>query len=124
MMFDAGTHRKVILCDLGCYSQEHVEKKQVKSRQQVYDSIGRFLRQQCGKDFLNLFAEKILIFGRRDPALNSDTTPIPASGNVKGNMQAFLTNPFSKSKFAESKETIDDTNVIFLIVNYPEPYIW
>ena len=124
MMFDADNH-KVSFCDLGCYSEEHVEKKQKKSHQQVCDSLVRFLRQPCGRTFINQFDEKVLIFGRRDPAVNPHAVvSTPARGNVKLNMQAFLINPFSKPKYAVSTEVVEGVNVNFVIVNYPETYVW
>lgn len=124
MMVDADTHRKIVFCDLGCYSEKYVLKKQRDVQRQLRDSFKRFLDKPCGENFINQFVEKILIFGRRDRAINFDVSPTPASGNIKGNMQAFLTNPLSKSKYAESEVTINDTKVRFLIINYPEPYIW
>ena len=124
MMFDEVTHGKIMFCDLGCYSEKYVEKKQRESHQQVCDSLSRFILKQCGKDFIDQFAEKILIFGRRDPAINTDVPPVPSKGDVKNNMLAFLTTPLSKSKIVESKETVEGTDVSFLIVNYPETYKW
>lgn len=123
MMFDADDH-KISFCDLGCYSEEHVEKKRNKSHQQVSDSLARFLRQPCGQTFINQFGEKVLIFGRRDPAVNPHVAPVPVRGNVRRNMQAFLTNPFSKPKYAVSAEVVEGVNVNFVIVNYPETYVW
>lgn len=124
MMFDDADKHKVVFCDLGCYSEEHVEKKRIKSYQQVCDSLTRFLRKPCGKSFIDQFGEKVLIFGRRDPAVKLDETPEPKRGDAKGNMQAFLTNPVSKSKYAVSAEVVEGENVDFVIVNYPEPYVW
>jgi len=123
LMFDTDNH-KVIFCDLGCYSEEHVEKKQKKSHQQVCDSLARFLRKPCGKTFIDQFSEKVLIFGRRDPAVNPHTVHDPIRGNARRNIQAFLTTPFSKPKYAVSTEVVDGVNVDFVIVNYPEPYDW
>lgn len=124
MMFDDADKDKVVFCDLGCYSEKYVEKKRIKSHQQVCDSLTRFLRKPCGKNFIDQFGEKVLIFGRRDPAVNPDETPEPKRGDAKGNMQAFLTNPISKSKYAVSAEVVEGENVDFVIVNYPEPYVW
>lgn len=124
IMFDAETLRKVVFCELGCYSEKYVEKKQEKSHNQVRKSLMRFMKQECGRSFINQFEEKILIFGRRDPAVNPDNAPAPVRGDVRGNMQAFLTNPFSQPKFAVSSEVIEGVSVSFIIVNYPEPYIW
>lgn len=124
MMFDADRLRKVVFCDLGCYSEEHVEKKQRKSHKQMCDSLMRLMNRECGRSFINRFEEKVLIFGRRDRAVNPDNAPTPVRGNVRENMQAFLTNPFSKPKFAVSSEVVEGVSVSFIIVNYPEPYIW
>lgn len=123
MMFDANNH-KVIFCDLGCYSEEHVEKKQIKSHQQVCDSLARFLRKPCGKTFIDQFNEKVLIFGRRDPAVDPNAVYVPMRGNVKENMQAFLKNPISMPKYIVSSEIVEGVNISFVIVNYPETYIW
>lgn len=123
MMFDANNH-KVIFCDLGCYSEEHVEKKRIKSHQQVCDSLTRFLRKSDGKTFINQFNEKALIFGRRDPAVDSSAVYTPMRGNVKGNMQAFLKNPISMPKYVVSSEIVEGVSVSFVIVNYPETYVW
>lgn len=123
MMFDDDDH-KVSFCDLGCYSEEYVEKKQNKSHQQVRDSLARFLRQPCGRTFINQFDEKVLIFGRRDPAVDPQAVYTPVRGNVKGNMQAFLKNPISMPKYAISAEVVEGVNVDFVIVNYPETYVW
>ncbi len=123
LMFDADNH-KVIFCDLGCYSEEHVEKKRIKSHQQVCDSLARFLRKPCGKTFIDQFKEKVLIFGRRDPAVDSNAVYAPVRGNVKGNMQAFLKNPISMPKYAVSTEVVEGVNISFIIVNYPETYVW
>lgn len=124
MMFDAENHKKIVFCDLGCYSEEYVVKKHMKSRRQVYNSLMRFMNQDCGRDFINQFGEIALIFGRRDPAVNPNIIPTISRGNVIGNMQAFLTNPFNKRKYAVSTEFIDGKEVCFIIINYPEPYIW
>ncbi len=123
MMFDANSH-KVIFCDLGCYSEKYVEKKRIKSHQQVCDSLARFLHQPCGQVFIDQFAEKVLIFGRRDPATIIDAVPTPARGEVRGNMQAFLTTPISTPKYAVAKEDVEGVNVDFVIVNYPNAYVW
>ncbi len=123
MMFDANSH-KVIFCDLGCYSDKHVEKKRIKSHQQVCDSLARFLRKPCGKTFIDQFNEKVLLFGRRDPAVDSNAVYAPVRGNVKGNMQAFLKNPISMPKYAVSAEVVEGENISFVIVNYPETYVW
>ncbi len=123
LMFDANNH-KVVFCDLGCYSEEHVEKKRIKAHQQVCDSLVRFLRKPCGKTFIDQFGEKVLIFGRRDPAVDPREVYTPERGNVKGNMQAFLKNPISMPKYAISAEVVEDVNVNFVIVNYPEAYVW
>ena len=123
LMFDADNH-KVIFCDLGCYSEEYVEKKRIKSHQQVCDSLARFLRKPCGKTFIDQFKEKVLIFGRRDPAVDSNAVYAPVRGNVKGNMQAFLKNPISMPKYAVSTEVVEGVNISFIIVNYPETYVW
>jgi hypothetical protein len=123
LMFDADNH-KVIFCDLGCYSEKHVEKKRMKSYQQVCDSLARFLHKPCGKTFIDQFGEKVLIFGRRDPAVDPREVHTPERGNVKGNMQAFLKNPISMPKYAISAEVVEDVNVNFVIVNYPEAYVW
>ncbi len=122
MMFDEQTQHKIAFCDLTCDSEKHVLKKQELVHKQVCDSLKRFLDKPCGKEFIDGFTEKILIFGRRDRGVDSAEKPI--KGNVKGNMQVFLTNPFSKSKILESKEVIGETNVTFLIVNYPKSYVW
>ena len=84
----------------------------------------RFLQKPCGQYFINQFGEKVLIFGRRDPAVDSNVVRTPVRGDVKGNMQAFLTNPISKSKYAVSKEVVEGERVDFVIVNYPEVYVW
>lgn len=123
MMFDTNNH-KIVFCDLGCYSEKHVEKKRIKAHQQVCDSLARFLRKDCGKAFIDQFNEKVLIFGRRDPAVESNEVHTPERGNVKGNMQAFMKNPISRSKYAVSAEVVEGDNVNFVIVNYPEAYIW
>ena len=56
MLFDTN-NSKVIFCELGCYSEKHIEKKQNKSRQQLRNSLERFLGQNCGKTFLEQFSE-------------------------------------------------------------------
>lgn len=123
MMFDADNH-KIIFCDLGCYSEDHVEKKQKKSHQQVCDSLKRFLEKDCGRTFIEEFSEKVLVFGRRDPAIDPQAVYTPFRGNVKGNMRAFLKNPISMTKYAVSTEVVEGVNVSFIIVNYPETYVW
>lgn len=123
MMFDAKSH-KVIFCDLGCYSEKHVVKKRIKSHQQVCDSLARFLRKPCGKTFIDQFNEKVLVFGRRDPAVDPNAVDDSGRGNVKGNMQAFLKNPISMPKYVISSEVVEGENVNFVIVNYPETYVW
>lgn len=123
LMFDADNH-KVIFCELGCYSEKYVGKKQIKSRQQVCDSLARFLRKCCGKTFIDRFREKVLIFGRRDPAVDPNEVYTPERGNVKGNMQVFLKNPISMPKYAVSSEVVEGENVSFVMVNYPETYVW
>ena len=124
LMYDMETHHKIAFCDLGCYSEQYVQLKQEVAHRQVCDSLKRFLDKPCGKEFIDRFTEKILIFGRRDRAIATAEKTQLSRGNVKGNMQIFLTNPISKSKILESKEIIGETNVTFLIVNYPESYVW
>ena len=124
LMFDSDNQRKVVFCDLGCYSDKYVEKKQKESHKQASNSMSRFLKQPCGQSFINQFSEKILMFGRRDPNINPETTPTPIRGNVIGNMQSFIVTPFSKPKYAVSHEVVEGIDVSFIVVNYPEPYIW
>lgn len=124
LMFDVEKHRKIVFCDLGCYSEKYVAKKHAKSHQQVCNSMSRILKQKCGQTFINQFSEKILIFGRRDPNIDSAKALVPARDNVRGNMQSFIATPFSKAKYAVTHEVVEDIKVSFMVVNYPEPYIW
>lgn len=124
LMFDGDNHKKVVFCDLGCYSEKYVVKKQKDSHKQVSNSISRFLKQPCGRSFIHQFSEKILMFGRRDPNINPEKTPLPARGDVIGSMRSFIVTPFSKSKYAISHEVVEGVDVSFIIVNFPEPYIW
>ena len=124
MMFDTECQNKIVFCEMGCYSEEHVEKKQKKSFQQLSDSLTRFMQKQCGVAFINKFVEKVLIFGRRDPYVNTNAVSSPSHSNVKGNMQAFITTPISKVKYSISQEVVGGVNVSFVIINYPNPYIW
>ena len=124
LMFDVEKHRKVVFCDLGCYSEQFVAKKQKKSHQQVCNSMSRLLKQKCGQTFINQFSEKILIFGRRDPIVDPAKVPVPSRDNVRGNMQSFIATPFSNAKYAVSHEVVEGIKVSFMVVNYPEPYIW
>ena len=124
LMCDADTKLKIVFSELGCYSDNYVEAKQKTAHLQLCDSIRRFINQSCGENFVNQFTEKILLFGRRDPAIVTTTSTVAKRGDIKGNMQVFLTNAFSKSKNVESQESIDGITVKFLIVNFPETYIW
>lgn len=124
LMFDCTHPSKVAFCELGCYSEEYVAKKQKKSHQQMSRSLSRFLKQPCGRAFINAFSEKVMLFGRRDPNISLVKTPTPARGNVIENLKTFITTPFSKPKYAVSREVIEGIDVCFIVVNYPEPYIW
>lgn len=123
MIFDEKGH-KVVFCDLGCYSERYVEQKQKRSHLQARDSLARFLRKPCGKTFIEQFNEKVLIFGRRDPAVEPNAVYTPIRGEVKRNIQAFLKNPISMPKYVISSEVVEGENVNFIIVNYPETYVW
>jgi len=126
MMFDEDAYSKIAFCDLGCYSENHVEKKQRIVYKQVTDSLNRFLSKVCGKSFLNRFAEIVLIFGRRDPVpiVRTKETQLLRSEDVKGNMLAFMKTPISSKNYATSQEIAGDVKFSFIVVNYPAPYGW
>jgi hypothetical protein len=121
MMFDANDH-KVVFCDLGCYSEKYVEKKRNKTYLQTSDSLKRFLHKPCGKDFIDKFNEKVLIFGRRN--LDGCTKSVPKRGDAQGNMLSFMMTPMNTSKHDVSKDVVEGVEVSFIIVNYPNSYVW
>jgi hypothetical protein len=123
LLCDESTFHKIVFCDMGCYADAYVAKKRVEVYQQTVDSMKRLLKTHSGYDFVNKFAEKQLVFFRRDPAIVIH--PIhPSRGNVDQNMQIFITNPISSSAHVESDEIVNDIPVKFVIVNYPNVYNW
>ncbi len=86
------------------------------------DTMMKRLCKPCGKEFIDKFSEKILIFGRRNRDINTNTAL--TLGDVKGNMLAFLITPVNLSKYTTTEEILNGEMVSFIIVNYPNPHIW
>lgn len=124
LMFDAAEYHKVVFCDLACYSEKYVEKKRAKAHQQVCDSLARFYVKPSGKQFIDRFDDKVLVFGRRDRTVAPDVPSAPKRGDVRGNLVSFLKSPISTRSFAESKEVVGGVEASFVIVNYPNAYTW
>lgn len=123
LIFDDTYKNKIMFCDMSCNSQKYFESKKAKVRQQTTDSMVRFLNKPSGLAFVNQFSEKQLVFFRRDSALIQNATS-PQRGDVIQNMQAFITGPADTSEYIESNESINETPVKFIIVNYPNTYNW
>ena len=110
---------------MGCYSEEYLMKKKAKVHKQTTDSIVRLLNRPSGRDFVNRFHEKQLIFFRRDRYFSMNEHSIsPERGDVSKNIQAFVTNPATSSVRLEANEIVNDIPVKFIIVNYPNVYNW
>ncbi len=126
LLFDDRLH-KLVFCELGCYSEEYVEKKKAVAHKQVTESLQRLLDKPSGVNVVSSFRERQLVFFRRDPNLQSQT--FPARGDVSRNFQAFINNPATTSAYLEADEKVKDCygnsiDVKFVIVNYPSPYRW
>ena len=125
LLCDATYNQKIIFCDMGCYSEEYLMKKIADVRKQTTDSIVRLLNRPSGRDFVNRFHEKQLIFFRRDRYSSMNEHSIsPERGDVSKNIQAFVANPATSSARLEANEIVNDIAVKFIIVNYPNKYKW
>lgn len=124
LLFDTEKH-KIAFCELGCYSEIYVETKKAKAQKQTKDSMSRFMQTPSGKDFVEQFAKKCLLFARRERMI------VPSSGCLQPerakeelNMQVFNTNPASTSSLVVSDWKVDNVETQFVIVNYPSLYRW
>lgn len=123
ILFNEDSISKIVFCDMGCCMERYEASKRAKARKQTTDSIKRFHNKESGRNFIKRFTDKQLVFFRRDSALT--TQPLgPVRGNVNRNTQVFIKTPISTSTYVESKEYIDDIQVDFVIINYPNAYRW
>lgn len=123
--------KKIVFCDLCCYSEKYVEPntgrypqgKRAKARQQMERSIDVLINKHNTSAFLLTYHEKICLFAWRD--YNVPDVPVMATrGNARSNVQAFgstISNMATTTTTHHQKVGHDFT---FMQVKYPTAYNW
>lgn len=132
LITDSGMEkRKIVFCDLCCYSEEFVnpntgkypEGKRAKARQQMTRSIERLINQHVTAVNLLTYHEKICLFAWRDYDV-PDLPVMATRGNARSNVQAFgstISNMATTTTTHHQKVGHDFT---FMQVKYPTAYNW
>ena len=132
LMTDSGMERrKIVFCDLCCYSEAFVEPntgkypqgKRAKARQQMERSIDALINQHVTAVNLLTYHEKVCLFAWRDYDV-PDVPVMATRGNARSNVQAFgstISNLATTTTTHHQKVGHDFT---FMQVKYPTEYNW
>ena len=132
LMTDSGMERrKIVFCDLCCYSEALVEPntgkypqgKRAKARQQMERSIDTLINQHVTAVNLLTYHEKVCLFAWRDYDV-PDVPVMATRGNARSNVQAFgctVSNMATTTTTHHQKVGHDFT---FMQVKYPTEYNW
>ena len=132
LMTDSGMERrKIVFCDLCCYSEALVEPntgkypqgKRAKARQQMERSIDTLIHQHVTAVNLLTYHEKVCLFAWRDYDV-PDVPVMATRGNARSNVQAFgctVSNMATTTTTHHQKVGHDFT---FMQVKYPTEYNW
>ena len=134
VMVDCGINRrKIVFCDLCCYSEKYVEPnegnaypqgKRAKAYQQMEHSIDALVQQSTTAVNLLTYREKICLFAWRDYDM-PDMPIIATRGNAQSNVLVFgSTTASGLATSTTSQERRMGHDFIFKQVKYPSVYNW
>lgn len=132
LMTDSGMERrKIVFCDLCCYSEAFVEPntgkypqgKRAKARQQMERSIYVLINQHVTAVNLLTYHEKVCLFAWRD--YDVPDVPIMATrGNARSNVQAFGSTVSNMAATTTTHHQKLGHDFTFMQVKYPTVYNW
>lgn len=132
LMTDSGMgRRKIVFCDLCCYSEKYVEPnagkfpegKRAKAYRQMERSIETLIQEPITAVNLLKYQEKICLFAWRD--YNVPDSPVRAAhGNVRANVQAFGTTASNLAAATTTHHQKMGQDFTFMQVKYPSVYLW
>lgn len=132
LMTDSGMgRRKIVFCDLCCYSEAFVEPntgrwpqgKRAKARQQMERSIDALINQYVTAVNLLTYHEKICLFAWRDYDV-PDVPVMATRGNARSNVQAFGSTVSNMATTTTTHHQKVGHDFTFMQVKYPTEYNW
>lgn len=132
LMTDSGMgRRKIIFCDLCCYSEAFVEPntgrypqgKRAKARQQMERSIDALINQNVTAVNLLTYHEKVCLFAWRDYDV-PDVPVMATRGNARSNVQAFGSTVSNMATTTTTHHQKVGHDFTFMQVKYPTEYNW
>lgn len=132
LMTDSGMERrKIVFCDLCCYSGALVEPntgrypqgKRAKARQQMERSIDALINQYVTAVNLLTYHEKICLFAWRDYDV-PDVPVMAIHGNARSNVQAFGSTVSNMATTTTTHHQKVGHDFTFMQVKYPTEYNW
>lgn len=132
LMTDSGMERrKIIFCDLCCYSEAFVEPntgrypqgKRAKARQQMERSIDALINQDVTAVNLLTYHEKVCLFAWRDYDV-PDVPVMATRGNARSNVQAFGSTVSNMATTTTTHHQKVGHDFTFMQVKYPTEYNW
>lgn len=132
LMTDSGMERrKIVFCDLCCYSGAFVEPntgrypqgKRAKARQQMERSIDALINQYVTAVNLLTYHEKICLFAWRDYDV-PDVPVMAIHGNARSNVQAFGSTVSNMATTTTTHHQKVGHDFTFMQVKYPIEYNW
>jgi len=132
LMTDSGMERrKIVFCDLCCYSEAFVESntgrypqgKRAKARQQMERSIDALINQYVTAVNLLTYHEKVCLFAWRDYDV-PDVPVMATRGNARSNVQAFGSTVSNMATTTTTHHQKVGHDFTFMQVKYPTEYNW
>ena len=132
IMTDSGMERrKIVFCDLCCYSEAFVEPnagrypqgKRAKARQQMERSIDALINQYVTAVNLLTYHEKICLFAWRDYDV-PDVPVMATRGNARSNVQVFGSTVSNMATTTTTHHQKVGHAFTFMQVKYPAEYNW
>ncbi len=132
IMTDSGMQRrKIVFCDLCCYSEAFVDPnsgkypqgKRAKARQQMERSIDALIKQDVTAVNLLTYHEKVCLFAWRDYDV-PDVPVMATRGNARSNVQVFGSTVSNMAKITTTHHQKVGHDFTFMQVKYPTEYNW
>ena len=132
LITDSGMEKKkIVFCDLCCYSEAFVEPntgkypqgKRAKARQQMERSIDALINQHVTAVNLLTYHEKVCLFAWRDYDV-PDVPVMATRGNARSNVLAFSSTVSNMATTTTTHHQKVGHDFTFMQVKYPTEYNW
>lgn len=124
LMTDSGKgHNKIVFCELCCYDERYVEKKQAKARQQMERALEALIQEPQMTVLMLTYPQKVHLFAWRD--YNAPDRPVvPSRGDARANMQVFGVTASSMASKTSVRHMVMDHDFKMVKIKYPSTYLW